>query len=46
MNKKPKIELQVDEVKDVWVAWTNTDLTEGRGEKLSAAIEWMLGGER
>ena len=31
MKEKPKIEIQVDEAKDVWVAWTNTDLTEGRG---------------
>lgn len=26
------------ETKDVWVAWTNTDLTEGRGHRIPLAV--------
>lgn len=28
----------VTETKDVWVAWTNTDLTEGRGWEIPLAV--------
>lgn len=33
MADNPKIE-----TKDVWVAWTNTDLTEGRGYQIPLAV--------
>ena len=33
----PKQTLEV-ETKDVWVAWTNTDLTEGRGYPIPLAV--------
>lgn len=35
MSKK---DLVVNDIKDVWVAWTNTDLTEGRGEAIPLAV--------
>ncbi|MCG7931985.1 MAG: hypothetical protein N0E44_18285 [Candidatus Thiodiazotropha lotti] len=30
--------IEVQEVKDVWVAWTNSDLTEGKGRQLPLAV--------
>ena len=33
MNEK-----KIIEIRDVWVAWTNTDLTEGRGREVPYAI--------
>ena len=31
MNAQPTSETKVEKTKPIWVAWTNTDLTEGRG---------------
>jgi len=31
-------ELKIQETKTVWVAWTNTDLTEGRGQSYPKAV--------
>ena len=33
-----KEELKIQETKTVWVAWTNTDLTEGRGQSYPKAV--------
>ncbi len=41
----------IEQTKHVWVAWTNTDLTEGRGYRKIHAVAWSyetarrLGGE-
>lgn len=30
--------LEIHQVRDVWVAWTNTDLTEGRGRQIPLVV--------
>lgn len=38
MSDKPKELPEIQDFKPVWVAWTNTDLTEGRGFSVPYAV--------
>ena len=35
---KPKNTIEIQESKTVFIAWTNTDLTEGRGVQIPLAV--------
>lgn len=38
MSKDLIHKIKIQDIKDVWIAWTNTDCTEGRGRQIPRAV--------